>query len=327
MNLGKLILDRRNFFPLASALAVSGFAGWQYERRRPVVRRGRPSVAVLAAASYEADLVSVISDGIRACRFPVEGRRVLLKPKLEWTGTGRISNTHPRLIAAAHHAFASLGAKEVAIGAGPNFRRDTLTIAEDAGYRSEIPQFDRLFTDLNLDDVSPVAGVIDGPLYLPDAALRADLVVSIGKMSTHPAHGVALSMENLLGMIPGAVYGWPKSAAPDSEIPELITGLAAYFCRSFAIVDAIEAVEGEGAGSGTQLAPGAIVMGPEAAAVDATCCRLMGIDPDRIPQLEKAAALWSTRPDKIEFHGEGITARRKQFALPAAWKHARLADS
>ena len=59
------------------------------------------------------------------------------------------------VVAAALEAFRSLGAAEVKIGEGPGHRRDTYAIAEMTRYRSEIPKFDALFTDLNRDDVSP----------------------------------------------------------------------------------------------------------------------------------------------------------------------------
>jgi len=55
-----------------------------------------------------------------------------------------------------------------------------------ARYRGEIAGFDGLFVDLNRDDVSAVQGFADrGEIYLPNSALRADLIVSLAKMKTH----------------------------------------------------------------------------------------------------------------------------------------------
>ena len=52
--------------------------------------------------------------------------------------------------------FRSLGAAHVGIAEGPGHRRITLDLAEAAGYFRVIPDFDTLFTDLNLDECSKV---------------------------------------------------------------------------------------------------------------------------------------------------------------------------
>ena len=65
--------------------------------------------------------------------------------------------------------------------------------------------FDSLFVDLNRDDVSAVVGFADrGEIYLPNTALRADLIVSLAKMKTHHWAGATLSMKNFFGLVPGS---------------------------------------------------------------------------------------------------------------------------
>ena len=117
---------------------------------------GRPSVAVVKAASYSADLVSRMLEGIRECGLDVRGKKVLLKPNLVEFDPATCINTEVSVIAAALEVFRTLGAAEVRIGEGPGHRRDTYALAEMARYRTEIPRFDALFVDLNRDDVSPI---------------------------------------------------------------------------------------------------------------------------------------------------------------------------
>src|SRR6185369_14908066 len=115
-------------------------------------------------------------------------------------------------------------------------RRDTWALAEMARYRSGIPKFDSIFVDLNREDVSPLQGFADrGEIYLPNTALRADLIVSLAKMKTHASAGAALSMENLFGLVPGSVYGWPKDELHPAGIHRSIYELNRIFRRSFAI--------------------------------------------------------------------------------------------
>ena len=62
-------------------------------------------------------------------------------------------------------------------------------------------------------------------LYLPHTVLDCDLLVSVAKMKTHHWAGATLSMKNLFGLVPGAVYGWPKNVLHWAGIPESIVDL------------------------------------------------------------------------------------------------------
>jgi uncharacterized protein (DUF362 family) len=227
----------------------------------------------------------------------------------------------------ALEAFRSLGAREVRIGEGPGHRRDTYALAEMAGYRSGIPKFDSVFVDLNRDDVSPIQGFADRKeFYFPNAALRADLIVSLAKMKTHHWAGATLSMKNFFGLVPGSVYGWPKNELHYIGIPKSIVELARVFPRSFAIVDGIVGMEGNGPIQGTPKPVGVLVMGSDLPAVDATCCRIMGIDPARVEYLQMAAdRLGVIEESRIEQRGEDIRKLRTNFQLIKEYSQLRLA--
>ena len=110
--------------------------------------------------------------GILECGLDVAGKRVLLKPNFVEFDPNTCINTDVAVVAAALDVFRSLGAAEVRIGEGPGHRRDTFAIAELTRYRSEIPQFDDVFVDLNRDDVSPVQGFADRKeFYFPNSVL------------------------------------------------------------------------------------------------------------------------------------------------------------
>ena len=100
-----------------------------------------------------------------------------------------------------------MGAASVRIAEGPGHRRNTLDLADAAGYFRIVPKFEEIFTDLNIDDVShvhlPRQVSRIGKLYLPNTALGADLLVSMPKMKTHHWAGATLSMKNLFGTVPG----------------------------------------------------------------------------------------------------------------------------
>jgi uncharacterized protein (DUF362 family) len=279
----------------------------------------KPLVSIVKAASYGEDLLQKLRSVLTDHKVSVRGKRVVLKPNIVDFDPATAINTNPVLVAAAVEAFRSLGAATVQIAEGPAHRRDTLELAEAAGYFASVPEFEAQFTDLNLDDVSRVnLARPHSPLrsvYLPHTALGADLLVSMPKMKTHHWAGATLSMKNLFGLVPGSVYGWPKNLLHWSGIHECIADLHALIPEHFAIVDGIIGMEGDGPLYGTPKAAGVIVTGADMVAVDATCCRVMGIDPSRMKYLQLAEDRQQTRETQVEQIGEPVASVRTDFQL------------
>ena len=318
-------MTRRDFLPIAGASLLSGYAGFAGARTRPHRTLASPSVAIVKARSYSEDLVSRILEGVRACGLDVRGQRVLLKPNLVEFDPNTCINTEVSVVAAAYEVFKTLGAAEVLIGEGPGHRRDTYAIAEMARYRTEIAKFDALFTDLNRDDVTAIQGFADrGEIYLPNTALRADLIVSLAKMKTHHWAAATLSMKNFFGLVPGSIYGWPKNELHFVGIDRSIVELNRIFRRSFAIVDGIVGMEGNGPIQGTPRRTGVVVAGADPVAVDATCCRIMRIDPLRVRYLRLAATEEQLREETIPQIGEGIAKVASPYALLPEREFLRL---
>lgn len=250
-----------------------------------------------------------------------------MKPNLVEFAPGTPINTNAALVASVRRALLAEGAASVHVAEGPGHRRATFDMAESAGYFDAIPAFDRNFTDLNLDDVKLV-----GPprrfsarlseLYLPVTILNADLVVSLPKMKTHHWVGATLSMKNLFGVIPGAVYGWPKNLLHWAGIPQSIATIHQLVPRQFSIVDGIEAMEGNGPILGRSKMAGVIVAGADPIQVDSTCCRIMGINPERVEYLRLASTLHP--PSTARQIGERIETVQTRFELPHSFDGLRL---
>jgi len=310
---------RRELLAAASTAPLAGCA-----RRVPA---GPSAVSIVRAATYDQRLYDIVRRLLQDHRLNLRGRTVLLKPNLVEFEPGTSINTHPLLVHAALEAFRSLGASRVRIAEGPGHRRNTLDLADVAGYFKTVPNFEDLFLDLNLDDVTRVRPArqlsqID-KLYLPNSALAADLLVSIPKMKTHHWVCATLSMKNLFGVVPGGIYGWPKNILHWSGIQESIADLHAIFPRQFAIVDGIVGMEGNGPIHGRSKPAGVLVAGSDPVAVDATCCRIMGIDPFRIGYLKLAGLAGRD----IRQTGENISAVATRFDLNPEFRSCRLERS
>jgi uncharacterized protein (DUF362 family) len=312
-------MNRRYFFLGCFALAAACAR---------VADRTRHRVSIVRARSYSVDLANLMRRVLLEHQVAVAGKSVLLKPNLVEFSSHAPANTHPVFVAAAVEAFRSLGAREVRVAEGPGHRRPTLDMAEDAGFFAAIPRFDQNFTDLNLDEVTRVA--IAHPfsslshLYLPNTTLRCDLLVSLPKMKTHHWTGATLSMKNLFGLVPGAVYGWPKNILHWAGIHECIADLHALFPRQFCLVDGIEGMEGNGPILGRRNTPGVIVAGSHPPSVDATCCRIMQIDPAQIGYLRLIERRTGWHDASVEQIGESVRAVKTPFALIAAFERLRL---
>jgi uncharacterized protein (DUF362 family) len=318
-------MKRRGFLKAGIAGVGAAQLGCSRQESLPSGPPGRSAVAILKASSYTTDLLDLMRRGAALCGVDPKGKRVLLKPNLVEFASNTAINTHVAVVAAAVELFRSLGAAEILIGEGPGHRRDASGLAEEAGYRSAIEQFDSLFIDLNRDDVSALSGFADLPeIYLPNAARRADLIVSLAKMKTHHWAGATLSMKNLFGLVPGSVYGWPKNQLHQIGIDRSIAELHRVFPSTFAIVDGIVGMEGNGPIQGTPKQTGVLVMGSDLVAVDSTCCRIMGLDPQYLQYLRLTAARGHVHLDRIEQRAESIASVRTNYALINSFKSFRL---
>jgi uncharacterized protein (DUF362 family) len=282
------------------------------------------NVSITRAPGYTMDIYDAVYRIVAEHNLNVRGKRIVLKPNLVEFDPHTAINTHPMVVHAAYEAFRKLGAAEVRIAEGPGHRRGTLDLADAAGYFSIVPDFEDVFTDLNLDrvakrDISQPVSKLKS-LYLPHTVLDFDLLVSLPKMKTHHWAGATLAMKNLFGLVPGGVYGWPKNVLHWAGIAESIVDLHHLFPRQFAIVDGITGMEGNGPIQGTPKNAGVLVAGSDVAAVDATCCRIMGIEPKKIEYLRLARGEENLGESAFRQIGETVISVRNPFQLIDPWR-------
>jgi uncharacterized protein (DUF362 family) len=325
-------LTRRTFMEAGALLVGTAASGCRLTERWTRAAYRKPTVsrvAILRADDYARPLSDVVLRGLRLFRLNVRGKRVVLKPNLVEFDPAGVINTNPALVGAAIDAFRTLGASEVVVAEGPGHRRDTEYLLAASGLHRVLNDRRVRYVDLNQDDVKRIPLVSRytrfDHLYLPDTVMTADLLVSMPKLKTHHWAGVTLSLKNMFGVVPGAVYGWPKNALHWAGIAESILDInAALTMPLFAIVDAIVGMEGNGPIQGTARHCGAVVFGADLVAVDATAARLMGVDPMRVRYLAKAGAfLGNLRAHAIEQLGESPEQAGQKFALSGSMQGLR----
>jgi uncharacterized protein (DUF362 family) len=310
----------------------------------PPFQRPPSQVAIRRVASYEEDLFELIYETL--CEFvehdrseektkiageisaanaarslrSIAGKTVLIKPNFVGFDLLGCMNTHPAVVAAAREAFLKLGAGRVLVGEGPSMDRDTEAVLESVRLREYAGRLNGAFVDLNIDDVERVALKTRASrlkeLYFPKTVLGADFVVSMPKMKTHHWAGVTLSLKNMFGIVPGGCYGWPKNILHWAGIDNSILDINAAVRPDFAIVDGIVGMEGNGPIQGTLKQANVLVFGNDPVAVDATCCRIMGLRPEKVKYLAGAGTLLGhLAVEKIDQLGESISSVRTPYTV------------
>lgn len=331
------MVDRREFLKASAAIAAVGGLG-ACRRDKPSWESGafrKPDlspVAVLPAERYdEAALRDTVTRGARMFDLDVRGRRVVLKPNLVEFDPNGVINTHPTLIAATIETFRSLGAREVIVAEGPGHRRDNEYLLRASGIYEQLEDMGVRFVDLNHDVVRRLALRSSftelGELYLPATVLDADLLVSMPKLKTHHWAAVTLSMKNMFGVVPGSLYGWPKNILHWVGLEGSIIDINAVLdVPRFNIVDGIVGMEGNGPIQGEAKQVGVVVFGADPVAVDATCARLMSIDPWKVGHLAAAEPfLGNLAPERIEQRGDNLSTHRADFRVVEGFSHTKTA--
>src|SRR5581483_4469843 len=88
-------------------------------------------------------------------------------------------------------------------------------------------------------------------------------------------------------------------------IPQTVIDINASLPKSIAVIDGIECMEGDGPIMGTPKMMGLVAVGTNLTAVDATCARIMGMNPTRVSYLALAdGRLGPLDDNQIEQRGD-----------------------
>ncbi|MCP3966437.1 MAG: DUF362 domain-containing protein [Lentisphaerae bacterium] len=142
-------------------------------------------------------------------------------------------------------------------------------------------------------------------------ALNCDVLITLPKLKTHAMAFFTGAIKNQFGCIVGAQKaGWHTRMPNAHDFCRMLLDLNDVVKPSYAIMDGIVAMQGNGPKSGDPYELGAIIMGQSLSAVDSVAVQLIGYDdPLEIPALKEAHDhQWGTvLPEDIEVLGEAIS--------------------
>lgn len=294
------------------------------EQQKALKRKARSTVFVHQVPSYE-ELDDIMLAAIKEANPPVKDKSVFLKLNLVDYRKGIPCCTNAAHVSALLHALKAAGAREIKVGDGPALSRDTEKIAALNGITEVCKKHDVQFVDLNIDDLEK----IDNPLQftkipefvLPRTVVKSEFLVSVPKLKTHHWALMTCSMKNMFGVVPGRKYGWPKNILHIRGINQSILDIVASVKPSFAVVDAVVAMEGDGPLNGTAKELNAIFLGDDLAAVDTVAGMCMELPVQNIPYLRIAGkVLGNTDLSQIDVRGATIESVKKKFVLPPTYE-------
>lgn len=198
---------------------------------------------------------------------------------------------------------------------------DTRKAAEKSGLMEVADRYGVKFADFN----EAVHVELEKPLMykfwnVAKAAYEADVVITLPKLKTHAMMYYTGAVKNQFGCVPGSIKAEWHTKLPDAgNFSKMLFDLNSVVGTSFAIIDGIVAMEGNGPRNGTPKKLDAIIMGQSLTAVDSTAVRLIGYDNVMaVPFLKTAQETkWGVvKPEEIEILGEKVDSMKcKDFKL------------
>jgi uncharacterized protein (DUF362 family) len=305
-----------------------GLFKWLKANTRRIVNAYSESAEVaISNADYRGDITSALRNVWDALNLPsVVSKRVVVVPQIIYALNNREANTSPLVVSALIRVLREKGAAEVTVAAASPYYRDMtdlLYTGEGGGYMGVFEKQGVNFVDLNHDDVVKVAvkGEYSGrkQLWLPKTLVNADMIVSVPKMRTDQWLGVSVALAGLPNMLSGVVYGFPKNSytvsGPETNLADLYETLP----PQITVVDGVEGMEGDAPFFGRNRSTQALIVGKDAVAVDATCARIMGLEPGekqlRHIWLLNWLGLGQYLPDKIQQKVLPLQAVQQKYAV------------
>ncbi len=292
------------------------------------MQAGASRVAVVRCSSYDpGEVERAVAEGLRLVgTLPAvlgERRKVLLKPNLlHGDEPSRGSTTHPAVLRAAALACLKAG-RQVSYGDSPALQKPR-TAARLSGYEAVARETGMALADFeNGEERSFPDGRQNKLFKLARGALEAEALIDLPKLKTHALTRMTGAVKNLFGLMPGLTKSWFHARLSDERsFSRMLVDLARFTTPALSIMDAVEGVEGNGPRNGRLVRAGLLLLSTDPVALDATACRLMGIDPETVYFLGYAESIGfgHVRESAIEVVGipsVRAAARRYQLHPPA----------
>lgn len=272
-------------------------------------------VAVIYCGSYGcAEVKDAVMRGLELIGGPSlfvkPGENILLKPNL-LTGDPpeKCVTTHPAVFKAVGEVLQGVGAN-LKYGDSPAFGSPE-SVARKAGIAQVAADLHIELADFKSgEEVFFEAGVQNKKFIIAKGALTCDGIVSLPKLKTHALTRMTGSIKNQFGCVPGILKGEYHVKLPGLQnFAQMLVDLNSFLKPRLFIMDGIMAMEGNGPRGGSPRKMNVLLFSSDPVALDATVCRIIGLNPESISTLELGmkSGLGTYLESEIELLGDDIS--------------------
>ncbi|RLG43549.1 MAG: hypothetical protein DRN81_06330 [Thermoproteota archaeon] len=246
---------------------------------------------------------------------------VVLKPNAGHVAPPESSvNTNPELVAAVIKEVRKAEPKEIILAEASAIGCDTMECLEASGIlkAAQDAGIDRVI------DIKQNKDLINLPIRdarsdltkvrIPRFLLEAEHIINLPIFKSHCSMVFTCALKNLKGIVQDKVH----YQMHQTDLAKAMMDLWSVVKADLNIADVIRPAEGFGPHSTIPIDFGCIVAGKDPVAVDATVCRMVGLDINKVAYFEPARerGLGNFEEDLIEVRGKSIDEVYKPLWLP-----------
>lgn len=220
--------------------------------------------------------------------------RVMIKPNLVMKRSpDEATTTHPSLLRAVVKRLEALGVNDIVIAESPGglYTKpllkgiyDSCKITEAVEGTSAKLNFDTSFSDMGCENFEEVRSF---PIITP--VHEADFIISLPKLKTHCMTTLSGAVKNLFGTIPGLTKPEFHYRFPEKErFCTMLVDLALTVKPDLTIVDAVDAMEGDGPSAGQKKYMGLTLAATNPFSLDIAMSKTIGLTPESVPTIKNS---------------------------------------
>ncbi|MCQ2590234.1 MAG: DUF362 domain-containing protein [Treponema sp.] len=246
--------------------------------------------------------------------------KVVIKPNLIMAKPTSIpATTHPAVIRGVAQWLKDQGIQNIILAessGGPYLAEYMKTVYKVCGI-SELCDVLTLNMDFSSRTINCPENFKNHSFNFITPILEADYIIDICKLKTHAMTGMSAGIKNLFGVIPGLEkpqlhYLWPDI----EDFSNMLLEIAQMVKPNLTIIDAIDAMEGNGPTGGNSHPLGLLLGSTDLYTQDYFAATVMKLKPENIVMVRQAVEKGLAKPEEIQLSGDPLPENLTQFKIP-----------
>lgn len=246
--------------------------------------------------------------------------KIVIKPNLIMAKPTSIpATTHPSVVRAVASWLKNKGFTNITLAessGGPYLAEYMKNIYKVCGM-TDLEDVLTLNKDFSSKPVMCPEGFKNHSFNFITPIIEADYIIDICKLKTHSMTGLSGGIKNLFGVIPGLEkpqlhYLWPNI----EDFSNMLLEIAQMVKPQLTIIDAIDAMEGNGPTGGNSHPLGLLFGARDFYTQDYFAATTMKLDPMNIVMIRQAVERGLAKPNEITLKGDPLPENLTQFKIP-----------